>query len=98
MIPWEIIITALVTLWLATTGGLIKIGLLIFAMLKDLREKLDLKVNAADCEKKQVTCREMWCQAMRTKVQDLESEDKAIWDFARAHSHTGLPEGSKVVR
>jgi hypothetical protein len=66
-------------------GVIILLLTLILARLNSLENKLDGKQSKEDCMRQVAVCQ---------KLIDIDG----VWREINSHSHTGLPEGSKVVR
>ena len=100
--------------WIISAGiGLLGIlGTINGLLLKDLRSRfmsaeftLQKKLDKDDCTKLQADCKKTVCKELvrtelelRDVINDKEKEHDELWSVINSHSHTGLPDGSKVTR
>jgi hypothetical protein len=99
------VLAVLMTVNLFILGGMFTFNMKVWAEISEvkkgkdeeiskLREQLSLKRDITHCSIEQSKCFTLFDK----KVTALEKEDGEIWDAFNSHSHSGLPENSRVTR
>ena len=94
MEPWHVVLTALMGFIgvVSTLNALLLKSIL--GRLTALETKLETKRDAVSCDRIRTDCGRLR-DTIETEVKQTADE---LWDAVNHHSHTGLPDGAKVIR